>query len=370
MPPRSRTGSGPLIAGALIALAIVVAVILFAAKGVSPQALWDSFFPIENQTPVTDRAVHTKQLYDFVFYIAAAIFLIVEGLIIWSAFRYRRKPTDTELPPQTHGNNLVEIVWTVIPTIIVAVLFVLSWQTLNTVDAKASTTVHVEAIAARFQWEFRYLDNDGNPLFTQILTSGEEGGMYLPVGEPVQVDLVSKDVIHAFYVPKFLFKRDVVPGKLNTFDFTVEEAGTYNGQCAELCGTGHGAMLFQVKAVDRPTFDAWVAEQVAKAQATPPPPPSGEPSGEVIPLTAQNIAFTTTALTATADQPFTIDFKNEDASVAHNVEIKDASGGAVFNGPIITGVAETQYAIPPLKAGSYPFLCTVHPNMTGTITVN
>ena len=86
------------------------------------------------------------------------------------------------------------------------------------------------------------------------------------MGEPIQIDLRSEDVIHAFYVPKFLFKRDVVPGKLNTFDFTVDEAGTYRGQCAELCGTFHGSMVFDVHAVDRPTFDAWVAEQVDKAQ--------------------------------------------------------------------------------------------------------
>ena len=305
MPPRSRTGSGPLIAGLLIVLAIVIALVAFAATGITPQRLWDGFFPIGNQTPVTDRSLSTKALYDFVFYIAAAIFLLVEGLIIYSAFRFRRKPGDDELPPQTHGNNLVEIVWTLIPTVIVAVLFVLSWQTLNVVDAKVTTSVHVTAVAARFQWSFAYLDGDGNPLFTQSLPvrnpddpESEGGGLFLPVGEPIQIDLRSEDVIHAFYVPKFLFKRDVVPGKLNTFDFTVDEPGTYRGQCAELCGTFHGSMVFDVHAVDRPTFDAWVAEQIDKAQATPAPPPSGGPSGApagtVVPLSAQNIAFSTT----------------------------------------------------------------------------
>ena len=120
----------------------------------------------------------------------------------------------------------------------------LSWQTLNVVDAKVTTSVHVTAVAARFQWSFEYLDGDGKPLFTQSLPvrtpddpESEGGGLFLPVGEPIQIDLRSEDVIHAFYVPKFLFKRDVVPGKLNTFDFTVDEAGTYRGQCAELCGT-------------------------------------------------------------------------------------------------------------------------------------
>ena len=201
----------------------------------------------------------------------------------------------------------------------------------------------------------------------------EGGGLFLPVGEPIQIDLRSEDVIHAFYVPKFLFKRDVVPGKLNTFDFTVDEAGTYRGQCAELCGTFHGSMVFDVHAVDRPTFDAWVAEQIDKARATPAPPPSGGPSGApagtVVPLSAQNIAFSTATLQAPAGQPFTIDFKNDDASVPHNVEIQDASGAVKFKGDTITGVAETQYPVDALPAGDYKFLCTVHPNMTGTLTV-
>jgi heme/copper-type cytochrome/quinol oxidase subunit 2 len=159
-----------------------------------------------------------------------------------------------------------------------------------------------------------------------------------------------------------------VPGKLNTFDFTVEEPGTYRGQCAELCGAGHGAMIFDVHAVDQATYDAWIQEQIEKANATPPPAPSGAPQGEVIPLVAQNIAFDTQTLSAKAGEPFTIDFKNEDASVAHNVEIKDPNGPG-FNGQIITGVAEIQYPVPPLAAGEYQFLCTVHPNMTGTLTV-
>ena len=377
MPPRSRTGSGPLIAGTLILLAIGIGLAVLWAGGITPQRLWDSFFPIENQTPVTDRSLSTKALYDFVFYIAAAIFVIVEGVLIYSAFRYRRKPTDTELPPQTHGNNLVEVVWTVIPTIIVAVLFVLSWQTLNTVDAKATTTVHITAVAARFQWSFDYLAADGKTvLFTQQLPKGDEGGMFVPVGEPVQVDLRSADVIHAFYVPKFLFKRDVVPGKLNTFDFTVEEAGVYRGQCAELCGTYHGSMLFEVHAVDRATFDAWLQKQIDLASRTPAPPPSGgapAPSGgatgTTLPLSAKNTAFSTNALDAPADAPFTIDFKNEDVGMPHNVEIKDSSGGQVFLGKIITGPAEEPYAVTPLKAGAYTFVCTVHANMTGTLTV-
>jgi plastocyanin len=160
-----------------------------------------------------------------------------------------------------------------------------------------------------------------------------------------------------------------VPGKLNTFDFTVEEAGIYRGQCAELCGTYHGSMLFEVHAVDRATFDAWLQKQIDLANQTPAPPPSGGAGGESLPLTAQNTAFSTDALAATADAPFTIDFNNEDVGMPHNVEIKDAGGTQVFLGKLITGPAKEPYAVPPLKAGAYTFVCTVHPNMTGTLTV-
>ncbi len=172
------------------------------------------------------------------------------------------------------------------------------------------------------------------------LPVGDAGGMVLPVGEPVHVELRSDDVIHAFYVPKFLFKRDVVPGRNNTFDFTVEEPGTYRGQCAELCGAFHGNMLFDVHAVSRAEYDVWLAEQIAKANATPPPAPSGEEAGPVLQLTAQNIAFTETTLEAPADAPFTIHFSNNDNAVPHNVEIRDANGGVAFLGETFNGVAE------------------------------
>ncbi len=274
MPPRSRTGSGPVVAGLLTIAVVLVTVGVLAAAGITPQRAWDSFFPVGGATPVTDRAVATKGLYDIVFYIAVVIFLVVETMIVFTVVRYRRKPGDEALPPQIHGNNLVEVIWTAIPTAIVLLLFVMSWQTLNTVEAKPPSEVHVRAVAARYQWHFDYLDANGTTLFSQALPVGEEGGMFLPVGEPITVTLKADDVIHAFYVPKFLFKRDAVPGKENVFSFTVEEPGTYRGQCAELCGAFHGSMIFDVHAIPRADFDAWLAAQVETAAATPTPPPS------------------------------------------------------------------------------------------------
>jgi cytochrome c oxidase subunit 2 len=320
-------------------------------------------------TPVTDRAHEIDGLYHFVFAIAVGVFVIVEGLIIFAVVRYGRKPTDTELPPQVHGNNLLEIVWTVVPTIIVAVMFVFSFNSLNKVDAVANTTdVRIRAVAAQFQWSFEYLSADGQQVqFEQLAPE-----MTVPAGRPVHLSLRSRDVIHAFYVPKFLFKRDVVPGRENVFEFTVDPADagqTFRGQCAELCGTFHGSMLFTVKALAPADYDTWLAAQIEKARQSPPPAGSAAPGQLELQLEAKDVKFDKATLEAPADKPFSIKFQNDDPSVAHNVAIHDSTGQEVFKGEIFQGVDVRTYPIPPLKAGSYTFVCSVHPNMTGTLTV-
>jgi cytochrome c oxidase subunit 2 len=341
---------------------------------------------------VTEQGAQIRELYTIVFLIAVVIFFVVEALILWTVIRYRRKPGDDTLPVQTHGNAIAEIVWTVVPTLIVAFLFVVSWQTLNTVEAvSAQPDQKIRAVAGQFQWTFEYMPDDFDPvaqppqepLFTQLLPSGEDGGMAVPAGRTVQLYLESPDVIHAFYVPQFLFKRDVVPGRINMFEFTVNESDagqTFRGQCAELCGSGHRLMLFDVHAMAPADFDAWLAANIEAANATPPPaspPPSGgpAPSGDVgqgptVTLSALNIAFEQTELTVPANVPFKIAFENKDAGTPHNVNIKDATGADVFKGEIFSGVDTRTYDIPALAPGSYPFTCTVHPNMTGTITAN
>ena len=340
---------------------------------------------------VTSQAATTRSLYDIVFLIGAIVFFFVEGLIVFAVLRYRRKPTDTELPPQIHGNNRIEVIWTVIPTAIVLFLFIISWQALNSVDAvTADPAVRVAAVAKRFSWNFLYLGSNGRPLFTtDAAGDGNFGELVVPVGVPIQVELYSPDVIHAFYVPKFLFKRDVVPGRTNEFDFTVDAQDvnqTFRGQCAELCGVGHAGMTFDVKAVSMADYQTWLQQQISQALASPPAAPSGSPAGgggtpggpspsasgatgTSVQITAQNIAFTTTNVTAPAGQPFQIQFANNDPGTPHNVEIKNPDGSVAFKGAIVTGPTTTTYDVPALPAGTYPFQCTVHPTMTGTLTV-
>jgi heme/copper-type cytochrome/quinol oxidase subunit 2 len=194
--------------------------------------------------------------------------------------------------------------------------------------------------------------------------------MALPVGEPIKLILVSKDVIHSFYVPAFLVKRDVVPlpeGKSpNELEFTVSEAGTYAGQCAEFCGDLHARMTFSVLAMSREKFDGWIA--AIQAGATPGPSVAAE--GPALEIGAKDIAFSTKALEATAGQPFTIEFTNDDAT-PHNVAIWQ-DNQELFTGEIITGPNKTvTYAVEALPPGEYTFICDVHPipAMTGKLTI-
>jgi cytochrome c oxidase subunit 2 len=373
--PRTRPTSGTVVTVSALVLVAALAVAATALGFDLPGAARGFVTGLYPPVAVTEEGAQIRDLYNIVFLIAAAIFLLVEGLIIWTVVRYRRKPGDDVLPAQTHGNNLAELVWTVVPTIIVVFLFVISWQTLNAVDtAAANPQTQIRAIAGQFQWQFDYLDDDGQTvLFTQNLATGDDGGMVVPAGRTIRLTLVSNDVIHAFYVPQFLFKRDVVPGRTNQFDFKVNESDagqTFRGQCAELCGSGHRIMLFDVHAKTAADFDTWLQDQVTQASATPTPRPSGE-AGVTLDISALNVAFEQTSLTAPAGTPFAIVFDNKDAGIPHNVAIHRDSptGEEVFKGAIFNGPATQTYDVPALDAGPYAFICTVHPNMTGTLTV-
>ena len=373
--PRSRSSQTALFALAVGAAIVGVSLVLV-GLGLnvidSGRAFVGGLFP---PVAVTAEGAQIRDLYTIVFLIAVAIFLVVEGLIIWTVIRYRRKPGQDTLPPQTHGNNIAELVWTVVPTLIVIFMFIISWQTLNAVDSHStSPQTKIRALAGQFQWQFDYLGDDGKTiLFTQQLATGDGGGMYVPAGRTIQLSLVSHDVIHAFYVPQFLFKRDVVPGRTNQFDFTVDEADagqTFRGQCAELCGTGHSIMLFEVHALTGTQFDTWLADQAKKASATPPPPPSGG-GGATLHISALGVAYEQKTLSAPAGKPFRIEFENKDPATPHNVSIhKDSpTGQEVFKGEVFPGVATKTYDVPALDAGTYAFVCTVHPTMIGTLTV-
>jgi cytochrome c oxidase subunit II len=201
---------------------------------------------------------------------------VIVALIVWISVSVviLRRRRDDELPRQLEGNMVVEAIWTAIPLLTVLGLFALTVATLNDVMARSPQTgVSVNVTAFRWQWEFDYPEARVRIVGRQ----DQPAEMVVPVGEPIHVSLnaPSGDVNHAFWVPQFLFKRDAIAGRTSDFDFTVENAGTYRGQCAEFCGIYHDAMLFSVRAVSRPEYDAWVSQQAAQSQ---PPAVSGAPS--------------------------------------------------------------------------------------------
>jgi len=369
--PRSRPSSLAIV-GWLVAAAI--GIVAAAWVVLHAGTIWNSFFPPEAKSV---EGQEIRNLYDIVFIFAVVIFAVVEGLIIWSVIRYRRKPGDDELPPQTHGNNLAEITWTLVPTVIVLFLFAVSWQTLNSVEAVSPDPgLKVRAVAGQFQWSFDYLPADANgdtkALFTVNAPVGPDGGLVLPAGQVTHLYVKSLDVIHAFYVPQFLFKRDVVPGLTNQFDLDIPagDAGqTYRGQCAELCGVGHRIMLFEVHALAPADFKTWMDKQIVAANATPPPAPSGAAAGPSIPLVAQNVKFDQSALTAPATG-FTIHYDNRDNGTPHDFVVLDSAGAKVYGSPTVTGPKVADFPVPPIPAGTYKFECSIHPTaMFGTLTV-
>jgi cytochrome c oxidase subunit 2 len=197
-------------------------------------------------------------LYDFFTVVAAVVFVVTAGLIAWSLVRFRRKSGDDALPKQFHANVPLEVVWFAIPQLIVVALFLLSIRSLDVVDdQEADPLVMVQVQGFQWGWQFTYEDQG---VVVQG-TAQDNPEIVLPTDEAVAFVLTSQDVIHSFYIPEFLMKRDAIPGRDNRFDVEIEDEGVYEGKCAEFCGVFHGQMNFQIRAVDRADFDDWVSEQ-------------------------------------------------------------------------------------------------------------
>src|SRR5690349_2214943 len=206
-------------------------------------------------------------LYDVFVVIAAGVFIVVYALATFAIVRYRvLRRRDAGEPRQIEGNDLIEAIWTAVPVVIVGGLFIGTLAVLSRTEARAATpAAEIEVHGFRWGWSFSY-PKEG----VQVSGLGIPGPeVVVPVGQPIRFVVTSDDVIHSFYVPQFLFKRDVVPGRQNVFDMTVEEAGTYHGQCAEFCGVGHSAMPFTVRAVTPDEYTAWLGSERAAGSSAP-----------------------------------------------------------------------------------------------------
>ena len=222
----------------------------------------------QQPTRITQEADKMHDLYLFVTFLGLVVFVLVTGALLYAIVRFRKK--DDTLPRQTHGSTLLEMLWVSIPVLLVLVMFAYSVVVVVDVEDSAEPedlTVHVTGF--QFQWQFTYNLDDlgtrsvpGSDETIQILGTGtDEPRLVIPVGEPVEFRLASNDVIHSFYIPSFLYKLDVIPGRDNAFKVTANKTGVYQGQCAELCGVDHALMRFSIEVMSRDDFDAWVTEQ-------------------------------------------------------------------------------------------------------------
>jgi cytochrome c oxidase subunit II len=357
--PVSRIATRIAALGALLAVAVVAAGCALVPGG----ADWPGFFAPEATSAGGRR---TDELYLWVFVIAVAVFVLVEGLLLWIVLRYRRRPVNGELPPQIHGNNFLEIMWTAVPALIVTWLFIMTIDVLGDVERLEPEPqgVIIDVIGFQWQWQFDY-PNEGLSFIGAI---GSPPVLVLPTDEPVRIRLHATDVVHSFYVPMFRYKQDNIPGRINQFDVVVDTPGTYAGQCAEFCGLLHYEMTFTVEAMGRADYDAWVAEQQAEPEPTPEPPAEGH----TITLSSiDSFTYDPASLTAPADTPIIFDFHNVDTEQPHNVAIDDATPEGAWHGMPIAAPGESlTYVSPPLAAGEYEFFCTVHPTtMRGSLTV-
>jgi cytochrome c oxidase subunit 2 len=196
---------------------------------------------------------------------ALVIGVLVWGLIFWCIVAYRKRATDTGMPLQTRYNLPIELVYTVVPFLIIAVLFFYTARDESYVDKLSKNPdVTVDVTAFQWNWQFTYagsrnVDQSGQ----QITTIGDSGYvpvLVVPTGETIRFNEHAKDVIHSFWVPALLFKRDVFPGNVvNHFQVTIDRAGSYVGRCAELCGTYHSQMNFEMRVVTPTQFDQFLA---------------------------------------------------------------------------------------------------------------
>jgi cytochrome c oxidase subunit II len=220
-------------------------------------------FFLDLPDPATKEGAITQSLWEGSWIAAWLVGLFTWGLMIWAAVAYRRRHRD-DVPEQTKYNVPLEILYTIVPLIMILGLFWFTARDQSEILAVSNDQDQtVEVVGFRWNWGFNYLDEDAYAVGTPDLPAE----LVLPVGEKIRFELTSPDVIHSFWVPAFLFKMDVIPGKTNVFELTPDKVGTYAGKCAELCGVDHARMLFNVRVVERAEYDQYIADLKARGQS-------------------------------------------------------------------------------------------------------
>ncbi|MCU1675469.1 MAG: Cytochrome c oxidase subunit [Frankiales bacterium] len=226
--------------------------------------------------PITKQTEDVYKLWSGSWIAALIIGGMVWALILWSCWRYRRR-TD-ELPRQVRMNLPIEILYTVLPVVVIATLFYYTALIENNEDRiSVKPDVVIGVVGYQWNWQFNYVNEN-------LSVSGRPGvlpELVVPTGKTVRFVLNSTDVQHSFWVPAFLFKRDVVPGRNNQFEIEITKEGTYRGRCAEFCGVDHDRMLFTVRAVTPTDYAKYIQDKEAargQVAATPTPTPTASGS--------------------------------------------------------------------------------------------
>ncbi len=217
--------------------------------------------------PKSQYAERVIDLQNLTTYLGVAVGLVVFALIGYILFRFRYRPGMPE-PKQTHGNTRLELAWTLIPALILAVIAVPTVQTIfATQQPPPPNALTVDVIGWQWWWEFRYPVNGGRDT---VFTANE---IHVPVGTPVALRLTAGDVLHSFWVPQMGGKRDLINNKINTIVFTPEEPGVYLGQCAEFCADSHALMKMRLIAHTPDGFREWLQNEYQPARDVPPVTP-------------------------------------------------------------------------------------------------
>jgi cytochrome c oxidase subunit II len=239
-----------------LALGVGLVLLLASCASDAPQDALD---------PAGPAARQIDDLFRPVFWVAVAVFVIVEALIVLAVIRFRRRgdDDDAEFPEQIHGNTRLEVGWTILPALVLGVVAVFTVPVIFDQNEKPNDALEVTVYGQKYWWGYTYGAQDQFGIDAEFTTANE---LHIPAGVPVFLELRSLDVIHSFWAPRLNGKRDVTPGRIHTWTIEADEPGVFSGQCAEFCGTSHPNMRLKVVAHDQAGWDDWVGQMQAPVE--------------------------------------------------------------------------------------------------------
>jgi cytochrome c oxidase subunit II len=250
---------------ARLALAVSIGAGVVTLAGCSSETQ-DEWKRMAMPEPGTDQGIKILDFWQNSWIAALATGVVVWALMLWAVWRYRRRHED-DVPVQTRYNLPLEIFYTIAPVIMVLVFFTHTVRLQTDLKELSPDPDHtIEVVGQQWSWTFNYVDEpvaDGKNVY-ESGTASYVPTLVLPVDESIRFKLVSPDVIHSFWIISFLYKEDVIPGRINEFEVTPNRIGDFKGKCAELCGTYHSRMLFNVRVVSREDYEQYLQQQIDK----------------------------------------------------------------------------------------------------------